>query len=131
MQTMTEIESSWTVMRSLLSTQSDVDYDRAVNWLNNLLDEVGTNEAHRLYDMRETLGTLFHAYETAYFELTDVSGVEALAYLMAEHDVSQSDLPEVGSRGVVSEILSGKRQLNARQIRALAERFGVSASVFV
>jgi HTH-type transcriptional regulator/antitoxin HigA len=32
---------------------------------------------------------------------------------------------------VVSEILSGKRQLNLRQIRWLAERFGVSAEVFI
>ena len=50
---------------------------------------------------------------------------------MEEHDLRQSDLPEVGSQGIVSEILSGKRELNTRQIRALAERFGVSPAVFV
>ena len=55
-----------------------------------------------------------------------VSGVDVLRYLMEEHDLRQSDLPEVGSQGVVSEILGGKRELNVRQIRALAERFGVS-----
>jgi HTH-type transcriptional regulator/antitoxin HigA len=32
---------------------------------------------------------------------------------------------------VVSEILNGKRELNARQIRALAERFHVSPAVFM
>jgi HTH-type transcriptional regulator/antitoxin HigA len=36
-----------------------------------------------------------------------------LQFLMKEHDVTQSDLTEVGSQRVVSEILSGKRQLNA------------------
>ena len=50
---------------------------------------------------------------------------------MEEHELTQSDLPEVGSQGVVSEILSGKRKLNIRQIHALSERFGVSPSVFV
>jgi HTH-type transcriptional regulator/antitoxin HigA len=50
---------------------------------------------------------------------------------MDEHNLRQSDLPEVGSQGVVSEILSGKRELNVRQIRALAARFGVSPAVFV
>jgi len=50
---------------------------------------------------------------------------------MEEHGLTQSDLPEVGSRGVVSEILSGKRELNIRQIRALAKRFRVSPAVFV
>ena len=46
------------------------------------------------------------------------------------HDLTQSDLPEVGSQGVVSEILGGKRTLNVRQIRALSGRFGVSPAVF-
>jgi HTH-type transcriptional regulator/antitoxin HigA len=40
-------------------------------------------------------------------------------------------LPEIGSQGVVSEVLAGKRELNTRQIRALAKRFGVSPAVFV
>jgi len=40
-------------------------------------------------------------------------------------------LPEVGSQGVVSEVLSGKRELNVRQIRALAKRFHVSPAVFM
>jgi HTH-type transcriptional regulator/antitoxin HigA len=50
---------------------------------------------------------------------------------LTEHDLKQSDLPEVGSQGVVSEILSGKRDLNVRQMRALAKRFGVSPAVFI
>jgi HTH-type transcriptional regulator/antitoxin HigA len=33
--------------------------------------------------------------------------------------------------GVVSEILSGKRELNTRQIRALAQRFHVSPAIFI
>lgn len=35
------------------------------------------------------------------------------------------------SQGVVSEILSGKRDLNVRQITQLAARFGVSPAVFM
>jgi antitoxin component HigA of HigAB toxin-antitoxin module len=33
--------------------------------------------------------------------------------------------------GVVSEILTGKRELNLRQVRALSARFGVSAATFL
>ncbi|MEO1801157.1 MAG: transcriptional regulator, partial [Cyanobacteria bacterium J06629_2] len=40
------------------------------------------------------------------------------------------DLSEIGSQGVVSEILSGKRKLNVRQIQLLAERFHVSPATF-
>ncbi len=59
------------------------------------------------------------------------SGVDVLGYLMREHGLSQSELPGVGTQSVVSEILSGKRQLNLRQIRWLAERFGVSVETFI
>lgn len=45
---------------------------------------------------------------------------------MREHGLSQSERPGVEAQSVVSEILSGKRQLNLRQIRWLAERFAVS-----
>jgi HTH-type transcriptional regulator / antitoxin HigA len=50
---------------------------------------------------------------------------------MEGHGLTQSDLPEIGSQGVVSEILRGKRELNVRQIRALAKRFHVSPGVFI
>jgi HTH-type transcriptional regulator/antitoxin HigA len=45
--------------------------------------------------------------------------------------LKQSDLPEIGSRGVLSEILSGKRQLNIRQLKLLSQRFKVSPAVFI
>ena len=50
---------------------------------------------------------------------------------MEQHGLSQSDLPEIGSQGVVSETLAGRRMLNARQIAALVARFGVSADLFI
>jgi HTH-type transcriptional regulator/antitoxin HigA len=50
---------------------------------------------------------------------------------MEQHGLKQSELTEIGSQGVVPEILTGKRELNIRQVRALSERFGVSAATFV
>jgi HTH-type transcriptional regulator/antitoxin HigA len=50
---------------------------------------------------------------------------------MEQHGLRQRDLREIGSQGVVSEVLAGKRELNVRQIRALSERFGVSPATFV
>ena len=46
---------------------------------------------------------------------------------MQQHGLRQSDLPEVGSQGVVSEVLAGKRPLNARQVKALVRRFKLAA----
>jgi HTH-type transcriptional regulator / antitoxin HigA len=49
---------------------------------------------------------------------------------MKEHGLSQADLPEVGNQSVISMLLSGARNLNIRQIRALSKRFAVPATVF-
>ena len=59
------------------------------------------------------------------------AGSTCSSFLMEEHGLTQSDLPEIGSQGVVSDILRGKRELNVRQIRALAKRFQVSPAVFI
>ena len=121
----------WAALEPILTIRNEDEYDRAVATLNELLDEIGTDEKHPLYGLLDTLGTMIAAYEDANLELPEASGGETLAYLMEEHGLRQSDLPEVGSQGVVSEILSGKRELNMRQIRALAGRFGVSPAVFI
>ena len=121
----------WAALEPILTIRNEDEYDRAVATLNELLDEIGTDEKHPLYGLLDTLGTMIAAYEDANLELPEASGGETLAYLMEEHGLHQSDLPEVGSQGVVSEILSGKRELNMRQIRALAGRFGVSPAVFI
>lgn len=49
---------------------------------------------------------------------------------MAEHGLTQKDLPEVGTQSVLSELLSGKRRLNLRQVKALAERFHLPMETF-
>lgn len=126
-----ELQQHWTAISPLLSLRDEQEYDRAVERLNRLLDEVGIDEQHPLYTLLDTLGTLIHAYEEEHHPIPDCSGVDVLRFLMDEHGLTQSDLPEVGSQGVVSEILRGKRELNVRQIRALAKRFHVSPGVFI
>jgi HTH-type transcriptional regulator/antitoxin HigA len=126
-----ELQIHWSNIAPLLTIRSERQYNAAVKHLNELLDVVGDHEKHPLYSLLDTLGTLIHAYEEEHYEIPDVSGVEVLRALMEEHGLTQSDLPEVGSQGVVSEILNGKRELNIRQVRLLAEKFKVAIAVFV
>jgi HTH-type transcriptional regulator/antitoxin HigA len=126
-----ELQQHWTAISPLLSIRNEPEYDLAVERLNHLLDEVGTDEQHPLYTLLDTLGTLIHAYEEEHHLIPECSGADVLRFLMEEHGLTQSDLPEIGSQGVVSEILRGKRELNVRQIRALAMRFHVSPAVFI
>ena len=126
-----QIQTHWANIAPLLTIRNEREYNAAVKRMNELLDEIGTNEKHPLYSLLDTLGTLAHAYEEEHYPIPEVTGIDVLRFLMDEHGLTQSDLPEVGSQGVVSEILNNKRELNVRQIRVLAEKFKVSAGVFV
>jgi HTH-type transcriptional regulator/antitoxin HigA len=126
-----EIERHWAVIAPLLSIRNEHDYDLAVELLNQLVDKVGTDDRHPLYTLLDTLGTLMYGYEEQHHPMPECRGVDILHLLMDEHGLTQSDLPEIGSQGVVSEVLRDKRALNVRQIRALAKRFHVSPAVFI
>ncbi|HTX92229.1 MAG TPA: helix-turn-helix domain-containing protein [Anaerolineales bacterium] len=126
-----EIKVHWMNIAPLLTVRNKREYDAAVDRLNGLLDEIGDDEKHPLYGLLDTLGALVHAYEEEHYPIPEASGADVLRYLMEEHGLTQSDLPEVGSQGVVSEVLSGKRELNVRQVRALAQKFKVSSAVFL
>lgn len=126
-----ETHNHWRAIQPIFSIRNEREYDQAVERLNDLVDEVGTDETHPLYSLLDTLGTLLHVYEEQHHLMPECSGTEMLHFFMDEHGLVQSDLAEIGSQGVVSEILSGKRELNTRQIRLLAERFSVSPAVFI
>jgi HTH-type transcriptional regulator/antitoxin HigA len=126
-----ELQTHWVNIAPLLSIRNEREYNAAVKRLNALLDEIGDNEKHPLYGLMDTLGSLIALYEEEHYPIPDATGADVLRFLMDEHGLAQSDLPEIGSQGVVSEILNGKRELNVRQIRGLAKRFKVSPAVFV
>lgn len=107
------------------------DYDKAVLMLNQLLDAGAADENSPLAGLVNTIGVLIGDYEDTHHPVAHVAPVAALRFLMKQHQLTQSDLPEVGTQGVVSEILRGKRDLNVRQIKALAERFHVPTSLFI
>lgn len=114
----------------LAPIRTERTYRKAVKVMNDLLDAGGMNEKHPLAGLVEVLGDLIGDYEEANFVIENPTAVNVLQFFMEQHQLKQSDLPEIGSQGVVSEVLSGKRELNLRQIRALSKRFGVSPNVF-
>jgi HTH-type transcriptional regulator / antitoxin HigA len=116
----------------LAAIHNQADYERAVEFMNQLLDVVGDDEEHELADMLELLGQLIEEYESQHYALPNAEPFQVLRFFMDQHDLKQADLAaELGTQSVVSEILSGRRQINARQAKALAQRFGVSAAVFI
>ncbi|MCI0691299.1 transcriptional regulator [candidate division KSB1 bacterium] len=139
METMTtvatqQITQAWGTLQALIPVspiRTEEQYDQAVEKLNELLDIVGDNEAHPLYELLDTLSILIHAYDEAHFPISPVTGIEVLKFIMEEHQLAPSDLPEIGDEKVVTELLADKRELSVENIRALSKRFGVSPAVFI
>jgi HTH-type transcriptional regulator/antitoxin HigA len=122
----------WPNVSKLVSTiYTERHFNRALNMLDQLIDEVNEKSDPVKESLIDTLGTLIKDYENRNIPEPNEDPIEALKYLLEEHGLTQSDLIEIGSQGVVSEILNGKRQLNLRQVVALSKKFSVSPSVFI
>jgi len=127
-----KIAKIWPGIQNIFSVpHNQKEYKRLVHILDGLIDEVGENESHPLASLMETLGSLTESYEAQNIPEIEGNPSDTLKTLMEEHDLKQSDLPEIGSQGVISEVLSGKRQFNVRQIKLLSKRFKVSPAVFM
>ncbi|PJZ79185.1 helix-turn-helix domain-containing protein [Leptospira meyeri] len=127
-----KVKNVWHDVKDILSVpHTDKQYKKLVKVLDELIDEVGNDEKHQLAPLLETVGNLIEEYENDHFMQPNAEPIDVLKYLMQENNLTQKDLSILGSQGVVSEILNGKRDLNVRQIKALAEMFKISPSVFI
>ena len=127
-----EIVRVWPTVRHIFKVpHTEEEYEEMIQLLDGLVDEVGNDEAHPLASLMETLGSLIEVYEAQKFPGMEGDPLQTLQELMSLHGLKQTDLTDVGTQGVVSEILARKRKLNLRQIKALSSRFNVSPAVFV
>jgi HTH-type transcriptional regulator/antitoxin HigA len=80
----------------------------------------------------ELLTVLVEAFEDANYALEGSTADSRLRSLMEEHGLRQRDLLDVfGSRGIASEVVSGKRAVSKEQAKKLAARFHVAADLFL
>lgn len=113
--------------------QNADDYEKLSGFLDKLLDMVGDDESHELMGLVDVISHMIAMYDDEHYQtLENATGIDALKFLMVQHSLKQTDLNnELGSQGVISEILNGKRQLNVTQIKKLGERFKVSPATFI
>jgi len=111
--------------------ENDKEFDKLVSYLDELLEIVGNNEKHPLMGLVDIVSHVIASYEEENYQNPIGKGLDALSFLINSHNLQQSDLSEIASQGVVSEILSGKRSLNLRQIKLLDKRFKVDPSTFI
>ena len=129
------VQSAWKGLTNLVplgTITGNRNYEQRVRIMDELLERIGAEESHPLMPLLDLLAKQIEAYEMEHHQLPEATPAEVLRYLMEEHHLKQTDLAdELGGQSVASAILNGKRELNTRQVKALAARFNVSPAVFL
>ena len=116
----------------LSAIRSERHYKAMTEFMNELLDEIGDRELHPLAGLLDVVTMFVRDYEEREVKIPAASPAAVLRFLMDQHGLRQIDLADVfGSQSNVSEVLSGKREINARQARALGRQLMVSPAVFI
>jgi len=95
------------------------------------LDRRGKTLTAAEKEMAELLTLLIKDFEENRYRLPRAKPLDALRFLIEQHGLKQKDLVDVfGTPSIVSEVLSGKRELNKDHIKRLSMRFHVSPELF-
>ncbi len=113
-------------------------YEEALELVESLLEEAEDSPDDPLNAIIEMLTHAIEAYENKDEELAafhkramdQPADLAMLRLLMEQYGLGTADLPEIGSKSMVSRVLSGRRSLSKKHIQALAERFGIDPGLF-
>ncbi len=110
--------------------RSEAENERHIAMLEEL-DRKGGRMSAAERRMAELLTLLIEDFEERHYALQPSSPIDVLNELMLANNLKQKDLLDVfGTPSIASEVLSGKRRLNAEHIRKLSRRFKVSPEIF-
>ncbi len=114
-----------------VAVATEAEYDRSlevVNMLMSIAEDKMTREESALLEL---LFTLIEKYEDEHHPIEEARGCEVLKLVMEDRGLKQSDLvPRIGSRGVVSDLLNGKRPIGKTTAKKLGEFFGMRPEMF-
>ncbi len=112
--------------------ETDAEYERALEIINRLMSKPEHKLTPEEDTLLELLSQLVERYEERNYPIPDAPPHAVIQFLMEDRGLQHKDLmPVLGSRGVTSEVINGKRKPSKTQIKALAEFFKLPPEVFV
>ena len=109
-----------------------LENEKLLNFVEELMEvSRHVKKYERVTSLLKLVAKNIEEYEAHRYPAKPLSPIDILEFLMEEHGLGQSDLPEIGGQSLVSKILSGERKLTVEHIQKLSKRFGVSSSVFI
>ncbi len=121
-----------------LNLKDETHYLASLELIEDLMQEAEDTLDDPLNPIIEMLSQAVENYENQDVDLMAfekeaellASDISVLRLLMDQHALGVDDLPEIGSKSMVSRVLNGKRDLNKNHIKALSERFSVNPNIF-
>jgi HTH-type transcriptional regulator/antitoxin HigA len=114
---------NWKVLKT------EADYNKAALRLMEIFHaEPNTPESDEL----DLLMVLVKDYDDKHYQLPELDALEVIKYKMQEMGLKAKDLEAIiGSKGHVSSILSGKREITLKMAQKLKNYFSIPAEVFL
>ena len=110
--------------------RTEAENERCIRILEEL-DRKGTRMTAPEKRLADLLTLLIEDFEEKHYALKPADPIAVLTELMEANGLKQKDLVDIfRTPSIVSEVMSGKRQLTKQHIRELSARFHVSPEVF-
>jgi len=122
----------WNMVAPVIDTpKCPEDYETLLSNLRDTIALVGNRPNSPLASLIKAMSQAAKEYEKTFLLDQQGSALHSLRYLVKLHSLRQSELREIGSQGVVSEIMNGKRSLTLRHVKELSRKFKVSPNTFI
>ncbi len=125
--------------KHILHLHSKQDYENALTLVEFLFDTTADSQDDPLNDLITIVSNAITEYESKDKSLDEFnrklievdSSIATLRVLMDQYDLTGSDFQvEIGSKSLVSMILSGERNLTKEHIINLSQRFNINPALF-
>jgi HTH-type transcriptional regulator / antitoxin HigA len=111
--------------------ETEEENDRMLAIVERLMEK-GESLSPEEEKLLKLLAKLIEDFEQRYYRPEEATPLEVLQHLMESREVKQSQLWKLfGSKGIASEVLSGKRGISKTHARALAGYFHVPVELFI
>ena len=109
---------------------TEAEYERNLEIVEKLM--ACKNRTPEQTAILQLLVTLIEEFENKHYPIEQAPPHAVLQHLMEAREIKQADLVGiVGSKGVVSEIVNGKRTISKTQAKVLGKFFNVSPALFI
>lgn len=117
------MSNSWKILKS------ETEYNLA---LKRTIEIFHADEDSPESDELDILLLLVKDYEDRHYNIPSPDPIEVIKLKLEEKGLKQKDLePIIGSKGYVSQVLSGKKELTLKMVKGLHQFLGISADIFL